>query len=96
MAGFPTPRKWTPKHIEKYAGDHTKIVCRSSWETKFFNWCDNNPNIISYSSEETVIPYRCATDNKPHRYFMDARIQVRQANGILKTYLVEIKPHAQT
>jgi len=96
MAGFPTPRKWTPKHIEKYAGDYTKIVCRSSWETKFFNWCDNNPSVISYSSEETVIPYRCATDNKPHRYFMDARIQVKQANGVLKTYLVEIKPHAQT
>jgi hypothetical protein len=59
-------------------------------------WCDNNPAIVSWSSEETVVPYRCATDNKPHRYFLDFRIQVRQSNGLLKTYLIEIKPHGQT
>ena len=96
MAGYPKPTKWTPKNIEKYMGDHTNIICRSSWETKFFNWCDNNPSIVAYSSEETVVPYRCATDNKPHRYFVDARMQVKQSNGTLKTYLIEIKPHAQT
>ena len=96
MAGYPTPKKWTPKNKEKYVGDHTNIICRSSWETKFFNWCDTNPNIISYSSEETIIPYMCATDNKPHRYFVDARIQVKQSSGLLKTYLIEIKPFMQT
>jgi len=95
MAGYPTPKKWTPKHIDKYSGDYTKIICRSSWETRFFNWCDNNPNVVSYSSEETIIPYKCSTDSKLHRYFVDARIQVKNSSGLLKTYLIEIKPHAQ-
>jgi hypothetical protein len=96
MAGFPTPRKWFPTKPEKYIGDVSKIISRSSWETKFMIWCDNNSAIVSWSSEETVVPYRCATDNKPHRYFLDFRIQVKQSSGLLKTYLIEIKPHGQT
>jgi len=42
-----------------------------------------------------VIPYRCPTDNKIHRYFVDFQIQVQQRDGNLKRYLVEIKPANQ-
>ena len=77
---------------EKYVGDPTNIVMRSSWETMFANWCDKNPSIIKWNSEETIIPYRCPTDNKVHRYFVDFKITT--ANG--KTYLVEVKPMKQT
>ena len=96
MAGFPKPRKWSPKYPEKYGGDFTNIISRSSWETRFLNWCDNSPNILKYSSEETVIPYRCATDGKVHRYFMDFKILVKSKDGNNKTYLVEVKPSVQT
>lgn len=96
MSKRPEPRLWKPKFPEKYIGDVNNIICRSSWEVKFLNWCDNNPSVISYSSEETVVPYRCATDGKYHRYFLDARIQVKNKKGELKTYLVEIKPLHQT
>jgi hypothetical protein len=89
-------RKYTPVFPEKYTGDPSNIVMRSSWETRFANWCDKNPNIVKWSSEETIIPYRCPTDNYIHRYFVDFKIQVRTTDGILKTYLVEIKPAAQT
>ena len=89
-------RKYTPINREKYEGDPTDIIMRSSWETRFAIWCDTNPSIVKWSSESTVIPYKCPTDNRVHRYFVDFKIKVQEASGELKTYLVEIKPHAQT
>ena len=35
-----------PKKPKKYKGDITNIICRSSWERRFCNWCDINENII--------------------------------------------------
>lgn len=84
-------RKFKPLFPEKYAGDPTNIVMRSSWETKFAIWCDKNPSIIRWSSEETVVPYMSPIDNRMHRYFVDFKIQTKS-----KTYLVEIKPEFQT
>ena len=89
-------RRYIPLFPEKYAGDPTCIIMRSSWETRFAGWCDKNPAVIKWISEETVIPYRCPTDNKLHRYFVDFQIQIRQKDGLLNTYLVEIKPEKQT
>lgn len=92
---FPEPRRWIPQHPEKYDGNHLGIITRSSWEVRFANWCDMNSNVVKWSSEETIVPYRCGTDNKIHRYFLDFRIQVRNKDGGLKTFLVEIKPSSQ-
>lgn len=86
---------YKPKFPEKYIGDPTMIIYRSSWELKFMIWCDTNPAVVKWQSEETVIPYRCPTDFKIHRYFVDFKIQVKTREG-LKTYLVEIKPDKQT
>ena len=69
---------------------------RSSWETRFARWCDHNPSVVQWSSETTVVPYKCPTDNRWHRYFVDFKIRVKDSAGNTKTYLVEIKPHAQT
>lgn len=89
-------RKFRPLNPEKYIGDPTNIIMRSSWETRFASWCDRNPDVIKWQSEETIVPYRCPTDNKIHRYFIDFRVQVSTKQGNLKTYLVEIKPDRQT
>lgn len=93
---YPKPVKFTPKNKHKYEGNYGDIWARSSWEIKFMNWCDNNPAIINWSSEETVVPYICGTDNRPHRYFLDFKIKVKSKDGSIKTYLVEVKPFAQT
>jgi hypothetical protein len=85
-------RKYTPIYPEKYSGDVSNIILRSSWEIRFANWCDKNPSVVKWNSEETVIPYRCPTDDKVHRYFVDFRITVTTG----KTFLVEVKPMAQT
>lgn len=89
-------RKFVPVFVEKYSGDPTNIVMRSSWETQFANWCDKNPSVVKWKSEETIVPYRCPTDNRIHRYFVDFQIQVKGKDNTLKTYLVEVKPHMQT
>lgn len=81
---------------EKYKGDPTTIIMRSSWETRFATWCDRTSSVIHWKSEETIIPYRSPIDNRLHRYFVDFQIQVRDKDGVLNTYLVEIKPFNQT
>ena len=88
--------KYTPKHPSKYIGNPLNIVARSSWERRFFIWCDNQSSVVSWSSEETVIPYVCPTDGKVHRYFVDARIKIVDKTGNAKEFLIEIKPFAQT
>jgi hypothetical protein len=89
-------RKYQPIFPEKYAGDPTNIIMRSSWETRFACWCDRTPSIVKWSSEETVIPYRCPTDNRIHRYFVDFKIQVKTKENSIKIYLIEVKPYNQT
>jgi hypothetical protein len=42
------------------------------------------------------VPYRCATDDRIHRYYVDFQIQIKDKNNSDKTYLVEIKPSKQT
>jgi len=85
-------RKFIPIFPEKYTGDPSNIIMRSSWETRFASWCDKNPSVLKWSSEETIIPYKCPTDNRIHRYFVDFKITVITG----KTYLVEVKPKTQT
>lgn len=89
-------RKYVPVNKHKYVGDYNNIVMRSSWETKFALWCDLNDSVLKWQSEETIIPYICPTDNRAHRYFVDFKIQVRNKDGKVCTYLVEIKPEIQT
>ena len=77
---------------QKYDGDSTKVFYRSLWERQVFKWCESNPQVIKWSSEETVIPYKCKTDNRVHRYFVDVKIKLDTG----ETYLVEIKPKKET
>ena len=80
------------KHPEKYVGDANKVVYRSLWERNTFRWCENNPKVKSWNSEEVVVPYKSTVDKRLHRYFVDLLIEMD--NG--KVFLVEIKPKAQT
>ena len=85
-----------PKKPKKYKGDITNIICRSSWERRFCNYCDLNENIIEWGSEEFWIPYLSPVDKKIHRYFPDFIIKVKESTGKLKTYVIEVKPKKQT
>lgn len=82
-----------PKNIEKYQGDPSKIIYRSLWERKFMVFCDNNSNILKWSSEEIIIPY-VSIDNKIHNYYVDFWVKIKTKLGI-ETFLIEIKPLKQ-
>jgi len=84
--------RYTLKKPEKYIGDANKVVYRSLWEKQAFKWCENNPKVKGWNSEEIVVPYKSSVDKRLHRYFVDLLIQMDDK----KTYLIEIKPKNQT
>ena len=88
--------RFRPKHPEKYVGDINNIIFRSSWETKFSAWCDSNPNVLKWGSEEFSINYIKPTDGKIHRYFPDYIIKTRNKQGEIETWVVEVKPYCQS
>ena len=88
--------KFIPRNVSKYRGDYRNIIYRSSWELKFMKYCDLNKNILEWGSEEIVIPYRSPIDNRVHRYFVDFYMKVKDINGNIQKYLIEVKPKNQT
>ena len=88
--------KYYPSFPRKYKGDPTNIIFRSLWERKFMVYCDKNSNVLEWNSEEIAIPYRSPLDNRVHRYFPDFYMKVKESNGIIKNYIVEVKPLKQT
>ncbi len=77
---------------EKYAGDVTKVRYLSLWERQTFIWMESNSNIVKWCSEELILPYKCGTDGRMHRYYTDLMFETK--NGDI--YVIEIKPHKQT
>ena len=84
-----------PKNPEKYKGDYTNILYRSSWERIFMNWCDTNPNIKRWQSEEKAIWYYNPVQKKNCRYFPDFIVEYERKDGITMQEMVEIKPYRQ-
>jgi hypothetical protein len=85
-----------PKNPQKYKGDPSNIVYRSRWESLLMKYLDDHPDIIQWSSEEIIIPYRSPIDNRIHRYFPDFYVKKRNKNGDIEISLIEVKPAAQT
>jgi len=88
--------RFTPSNPHKYVGDYKNIIYRSSWEARVMNWLDKNPDIISWGSEEIIVPYISPVDNKWHRYFPDFVVKVKTKDGKTKTMMIEVKPKHQT
>lgn len=59
-------------------------------------WCDNNASVLEWGSEEIVIPYLSPVDGRVHRYFVDFYMKIRQQDGTIARYLIEIKPQKFT
>lgn len=86
---------FTPRNPQKYKGDATNIVYRSSWELRVMKYLDENSAVIWWASEELFIPYKSPVDQKVHRYFPDFIAKIRQANKEI-TMVIEVKPFKQT
>ena len=76
--------KYKPRNRSKYKGDPTKIIYRSLWERRFMVWCDENPNVIKWASEEVVIPYRSPLDRRIHKYYPDFWVKTKKHDGLIE------------
>lgn len=88
---MPYSGRYKVNNIKKYKGDFDNVIYRSLWEKACFQWCDQNPKVKKWSSEELIIPYYYDIDKKYHRYYPDLLIFMED-----KTILVEIKPEKET
>jgi hypothetical protein len=85
-----------PAFPEKYVGDTSQIIFRSSWEFKFLKWCDHSPTVIKYSSEPVGIPYYSPLDKRGHTYYVDFYIVTKDNSGKEQSWLIEVKPDKYT
>ena len=88
--------RFIPKNPQKYAGDVSNIIWRSTWERQVMNWLDLSDNVVYWSSEELVIKYFSPVDNKVHRYFPDFIVKIKKRDGMVMTHVIEVKPEYQT
>jgi hypothetical protein len=88
-----------PINREKYLGDPTRIVYRSSWELRYMSKLDLSPDVVGWSSESVIIPYNDRSKgierSRYRRYFPDFLIKIKR-DGKIITQLIEIKPKKET
>jgi hypothetical protein len=72
-----------------------ECIYRSSLELKFFIFCDTNPNVLQWGSENVIIEYFDSVMNKKRKYYVDNYVKIKEGD-IIKKYLVEVKPYKQT
>ena len=82
---------YRPTNPKKYVGDVNRIVYRSLLEKRFMLYCDRNPDITYWASEELAIRYYNPVDKKYHRYYPDFIVRTVKGDKIL----IEIKPSRQ-
>ena len=88
--------KYKPRKPEKYMGDPTNIIYRSSWELKLMSYLDQHPDVLRWGSEEFFIPYKSPIDNRVHRYFPDFYVEQINKDKKKEKILIEVKPKYQT
>jgi dihydroxyacetone kinase-like predicted kinase len=84
--------RYIPSNRIKYKGNPLKIIYRSLWERRLMQYSDKTSKVIEWGSEEIAIPYVSPLDNHIHRYFPDFYMKVKQKNGSLKKFIIEVKP----
>jgi hypothetical protein len=80
---------------DKYCGTKTTIRYLSSYELHFFKWADRCPSVLSWSAENTIVPYFNPIKNRQARYIVDIYLKYKDKNGNIREELVEIKPEQQ-
>ena len=81
---------------DKLRNEKKVLYYRSGLEKKMMEICDHSTSILEWSYEDVILEYQLQKDlgtNITHRYIMDFWVKKR-IKGIVKEYLVEIKPYA--
>jgi hypothetical protein len=79
---------------DKYIGDPSKIIFRSSWEKKFATYCDHNDRILAWASEPVRIPYMNPVEKEIKPYNVDFYAKIQSETGY-NEYIIEVKPSKQ-
>jgi hypothetical protein len=87
--------EFSPKHPEKYKGTYP-IIWRSRWELKMCMVLDERPDVIQWGSESVAIPYHHPFKDRTARYFPDFIADIRDKEGKVTRWLIEIKPAKET
>lgn len=96
--------RFIPKNPQKYAGDPTKIMFRSSWEVAAMKFLDSSKAVIKWGSEEIKIPYlkpvidpvTGRASMKPANYFPDFVVVYQDKDGNVQAEILEIKPLSES
>jgi hypothetical protein len=87
-----------PKHPEKFKASLDETMnsapvpfYRSSWELKFYRWCDENDDIEYWGTESIAIKYYDPQKKKMRRYYPDVFLKFKDN----RMFIIEIKPAAQ-
>ena len=84
--------KFRIQNIEKYKGNSTNIIYRSSWEKRVMAFFDTSSNVKWWNSEGLIVPYFNPLTKRVHNYFPDF---VYMSNSDT-AYMIEIKPFRET
>ena len=84
--------QFRPRNPTKYKGNVTNIIYRSGWELKVMFWLDKHPEIVQWSSEELIIPYKDPVSGGTRRYFPDFWVKFKND----EIYVFEVKPFKET
>ena len=83
------------KNKDKYLGDKNPRYL-SSYEHRFFKYCDMHKDILKWSSENIIVKYWNPVKERYARYMVDVYVEYKDKNGDIHKELIEIKPKAQT
>lgn len=92
MKNYPRVGKYRVQNKEKYVADLQECEYRSSWELRYMKYLDRQPNVLEWGSENIIIPYYNPVEKKTRRYFVDFYVKARTKEGLIKKYIIEIKP----
>ena len=95
MKKYPRVGRYIIQNKKKYVANIQECEYRSSWELKYMKYLDTHPNVIEWGSENVIIPYYNPTEKKNRRYFVDFYAKVKNSEGEIKKYIIEIKPGIQ-
>ena len=84
---------FTPMNPQKYKGETSKIIYRSSWELKFLQYCDQHESVVEYAAEPIGIPYINPILKKECTYWIDCYMATKNQDGSLTKWLIEVKPN---
>lgn len=86
---------YQPRNPQKYVGRGTPRY-RSGWELSFFQFCDNNDQVLEWASEAISIKYRHPITGRITNYVPDVFMRYRTKNNRICSEIIEIKPRKQS